>query len=70
MTSHKLSKYQRTKKLLLSVYAIMFSISAHSQYPPVFKNSIYGHNPKVGHYINVGVLKCTTKSMEKVNRSY
>ena len=46
-----------TKKLLLSIYAIMSVISAHSQYPPVFKNSIYGHNPKAGHYANVRGFK-------------
>ena len=57
MTLYKLNKHQIKKNLLLSVYAIMFLISAHSQYPPVFKNSIYGHNPKVGHYINVRGFK-------------
>jgi len=31
--------------------------SAHSQYPPVFKNSIYGHNPKAGHYVTVRGFK-------------
>lgn len=46
-----------TKKLLLSIYAIMSVISAHSQYPPVFKNSIYGHNPNAGHYVNVRGFK-------------
>ena len=46
-----------TKKLLLSIYAIMLVISAHSQYPPVFKNSIYGHNPNAGHYANVRGFK-------------
>ena len=46
-----------TKKLLLSIYAIMSVISAHSQYPPVFKNSIYGHNPNAGHYANVRGFK-------------
>ena len=46
-----------TKKLLLSIYAIMLVISAHSQYPPVFKNSIYGHNPIAGHYANVRGFK-------------
>ena len=46
-----------TKKLLLSIYAIMSVIFAHSQYPPVFKNSIYGHNPNAGHYVNVRGFK-------------
>ena len=46
-----------TKKLLLSIYAIMLLFSAYSQYPPVFKNSIYGHNPKAGHYANVRGFK-------------
>lgn len=46
-----------TKKLLLSIYAIMLVFSAYSQYPPVFKNSIYGHNPKAGHYANVRGFK-------------
>jgi len=46
-----------TKKLLLSIYAIMLAVSCYSQYPPVFKNSIYGNNPKVGHYANVRGFK-------------
>jgi len=35
----------------------MLVFSAYSQYPPVFKNSIYGHNPKAGHYANVRGFK-------------
>src|SRR6476619_6268193 len=46
-----------TKRLLMSVYAILLFVSAYSQYPPVFKNSIYGHNPKAGHYANVRGFK-------------
>jgi len=46
-----------TKKLLLSIYAIMLVFSGYSQYPPVFKNSIYGNNPKAGHYANVRGFK-------------
>ena len=46
-----------TKKLLLSIYAIMLAVSCYSQYPPVFKNSIYGNNPKAGHYANVRGFK-------------
>ena len=46
-----------TKKLLLCIYAIMLAVSCYSQYPPVFKNSIYGNNPKAGHYVNVRGFK-------------
>ena len=46
-----------TKKLLLIIFAIMLVFSGYSQYPPVFKNSIYGNNPKAGHYANVRGFK-------------
>lgn len=46
-----------TKRLLLIISAIMLIGSAYSQYPPVFKNSIYGHNQKVGHYATVRGFK-------------
>lgn len=57
MTLHKLNKYQRTKKLILSISALVLIFSAYSQYPPLFKNSIYGHNSKAGHYANVRGFK-------------
>ena len=57
MTVCKFNEHRRTKKLLLSIYAMLLLTSAHSQYPPVFKNSIYGHNPKAGHYITVRGFK-------------
>ena len=57
MTVCKFNEHRRTKKLLLSIYAMMLLMSAHSQYPPVFKNSIYGHNPKTGHYVTVRGFK-------------
>ena len=57
MTVCKFNEHRRTKKLLLSIYAMMLLMSAHSQYPPVFKNSIYGHNPKAGHYVTVRGFK-------------
>ena len=57
MTVCKFNEHRRTKKLLLSIYAMMLLMSAHSQYPPVFKNSIYGHNPKAGHYITLRGFK-------------
>ena len=57
MTVCKCNEHRRTKKLLLSIYAMMLLMSAHSQYPPVFKNSIYGHNPKAGHYVTVRGFK-------------
>lgn len=46
-----------TKKLLFVISAIILVASANSQYPPVFKKSIYGHNPKAGHYTNVRGFK-------------
>lgn len=46
-----------TKKLLLIIFAILLVFSGYSQYPPVFKNSIYGNNPKAGHYANVRGFK-------------
>ena len=46
-----------TKRFLLAISAIIIIGSAYSQYPPVFKNSIYGHNQKVGHYANVRGFK-------------
>ena len=57
MTVCKCNEHRRTTKLLLSIYAMMLLMSAHSQYPPVFKNSIYGHNPKAGHYVTVRGFK-------------
>jgi len=57
MTVCKFNEHRRTKKLLLSIYAMLLLTSAHSQYPPVFKNSIYGHNPKAGHYITLRGFK-------------
>jgi len=57
MTVCKFNEHRRTKKLLMSIYAMMLLMSAHSQYPPVFKNSIYGHNPKAGHYVTVRGFK-------------
>jgi len=57
MTVCKFNEHRRTKKLLLSIYAMLLLMSAHSQYPPVFKNSIYGHNPKAGHYVTVRGFK-------------
>jgi len=35
----------------------MLVFSGYSQYPPVFKNSIYGNNPKAGHYADVRGFK-------------
>ena len=40
-------------KLIFTIAVIVWAASAYSQYPPVFKNSIYGHNPKAGQYANV-----------------
>ena len=57
MTVCKCNEHRRTKKLILSIYAMMLLMSAHSQYPPVFKNSIYGHSPKAGHYITLRGIK-------------
>ena len=57
MTVCKFNEHRRTKKLILSIYAMILLMSAHSQYPPVFKNSIYGHNPKAGHYVTVRGFK-------------
>ena len=45
-----------TKKLLLCINVIMLALSGYSQYPPVFK-SIYGNNPKTGHYANIRGFK-------------
>ena len=49
-------KYKMTKKLLLCINVIMLALSGYSQYPPVFK-SIYGNNPKTGHYANIRGFK-------------
>ena len=57
MTVCKFNEHRRTKKLILIISAMMLLMSAHSQYPPVFKNSIYGHNPKAGHYITLRGFK-------------
>ena len=46
-----------TMKLLFALPAIIWVAAASSHYPPVFKNSIYGHNPKAGHYANVRGFK-------------
>ncbi len=45
------------KKLLLTITATLLVAFAFAQYPPVFKGSIYGHNPKAGHYANVRGFK-------------
>jgi pimeloyl-ACP methyl ester carboxylesterase len=42
-----------TTKLLFIIASIIWAASGYSQYPPVFKNSIYGDNPKRGHYVNL-----------------
>lgn len=44
-------------KLLLTFAAIMLVGFAFAQYPPVFKGSNYGNNPKAGHYADVRGFK-------------
>ena len=46
-----------TKQLLLSISAILLFVSAHSQNSLLFKDSIYGHNPRAGHYANIRGFK-------------
>jgi pimeloyl-ACP methyl ester carboxylesterase len=46
-----------TKKLLLSLSAILLFVSTYSQSPLLFKDSIYGHNPKTGHYAKIRGFK-------------
>jgi pimeloyl-ACP methyl ester carboxylesterase len=45
------------RKLLLTFAAIMLVGFAFAQYPPVFKGSNYGSNPKAGHYADVRGFK-------------
>ena len=45
------------KKLLFSIVLAMALTQMNAQYPPVFKNSIYGNNPKAGHYVNIRGFK-------------
>lgn len=45
------------KKLPLTITAILSIVIAFAQYPPVFKGSTYGNNPKAGHYANIRGFK-------------
>ncbi len=45
------------KNLLLTITASLFVAFALAQYPPVFKGSTYGNNPKVGQYANIRGFK-------------
>ena len=45
------------RKLILTFAAIMLVGFAFAQYPPVFKGSNYGNNPKAGHYADVRGFK-------------
>lgn len=45
------------KQLASSLLAAIIISSAYAQYPPVFKNSAYGHNPKYGHYATIRGFK-------------
>ena len=45
------------KKPLLTITAILLVGFAFAQYPPVFKGSTYGNNPKVGKYANIRGFK-------------
>ncbi len=45
------------KKLLLSTYTILLLSSAYAQYPPEFKGSNYGNNPKMGRYADIRGFK-------------
>ncbi len=46
-----------TKKLVWICFTIMLSGSVYAQYPPVFKGSHYGNNPKVGQYVDIRGFK-------------
>ena len=46
-----------SRKLFLSICAIMLLGSAYSQYPPVFKGSNYGNNSKEGRYADIRGFK-------------
>lgn len=45
------------KKLLFCIVFAMALTQINAQYPPVFKKSIYGSNPKAGHYANIRGIK-------------
>ncbi len=45
------------KKLLLTLSVILLAAQLFAQYPPVFKGSNYGNNPKAGHYANIRGFK-------------
>ena len=45
------------KKLLFTIIATLFVAFAFAQYPPVFKGSNYGNNPKVGRYADIRGFK-------------
>ena len=44
-------------KLFFSIVFAMALTQVNAQYPPVFKNSIYGNNPEAGHYANIQDIK-------------
>lgn len=44
-------------KLFFSIVFAMALTQVNAQYPPVFKNSIYGNNPEAGHYANIHGIK-------------
>jgi hypothetical protein len=59
-----------TKKLLLSIYAIMLAFSAIHNILPYLKIVFMETTLKQDIMPMCGVLKCIMKSMEKANRYY
>ncbi len=46
----------RNRVSLIIIFLFTIGI-CEAQYPPVFKNSVYGNNPDAGHYINIRGFK-------------
>lgn len=44
-------------KLLSTLVAILLTTYCFAQYPPEFKGSNYGNNPKAGHYADIRGFK-------------
>ena len=53
------------KKIVWILLVGMTIFSAYAQYPPIFKNTIYGNNAKAGHYANIRGIKMYYESYGK-----
>jgi pimeloyl-ACP methyl ester carboxylesterase len=56
-TPFHLINFHWVKKLVLVILLVMTISSVFAQYPPEFKNSIYGANVKAGHYATINGFK-------------